>query len=847
MNNLYDFYKDITDRYKDEMLFDNFLTYEEGFNLAKQRAAFCKSKGLKKGDVIAISALNSREWIMTYMAITMTGSIALPLDNNLPAKTQLEMMKEVKAKALFTDRKADFKSRSVKIYSIHFDDNMKEAKGLKSPDIDSEYPASYVFTSGTTGKPKIITLTHGNVFKTSISDSDWLGLNKEDNFLCILPLFHVYAFLANFGGPYAKGGSFVFLQSLKGPDIIEALKNNDFTVFPAAPQLWEMFMDAILKKAKNASSIKYSILMFFLKTQPAFRYTGLSFIPRKVFKPVRQVFGESMNYFISGGAPLKKKYFRYYERMGLPIIEGYGLTETTGPICISHVKKNKIGSVGPAMPGNEIKIKNTNDDGIGEVWLRGHSVMKEYYNNPEQTAEVFDDEGFFNSGDLGRVDRDGYLFITGRSKNVIVLDSGKNVYPEELESFYKNSPEIAEISVFGRNSSGREEVFAVIVPEKKNVNAYDTIYNEIKKLNKGLPTYKTVGSFALSMDPLPVNSARKIVVSEVVKNLDRGLYMTAPDDRPTHTAILTGETDRENYIIEILKLELNAKELYANDSIDEYGIDSLGTIEIAASIEEQLDISVDIAAFRNADTFQELVKYLASLEVGQEKQNDYDILTSPITTSARSFYNPVNELLVLILKLAAKRYWQLSIKDRENLVMDNSIIIANHQSNLDYLLMFCLLPYSKRKNLFVIGKNELRFLRFIFPGSNMLFVERDGNVMTALKAGSDMLRQGKSLFIFPEGTRSSDEEILTFKSGAAYLAKNLGKKIVPLAIQGTAKILPKGKGFPVLRGATSIVISAGKSIDPSKFRTVESLNRKLQSTVKSLLKEMCKEKMKEIA
>ncbi len=847
MNNLNDFYKSVTDEYNEKTLFDNFISYREGYELAKRRAAFCLKKGFKEGDVIGISAVNSREWIMTYMSITMCGCIALPLDNNLPPETQISMIKEVNGKGLFTDKKELFKIRGAKVFEIDFNLNLDEAKKYRAPKVNSEFPASYVFTSGTTGKPKIITLTHGNVYKTAVSCSDWLGLSVTDNFLCILPLFHVYAFLANFAGPYAKGASLVFLQSLKGPDIVATLKKNDFTIFPAAPQLWEMFMDSILKKVKNESSLKYGVLLFFLKTQPFFRHTGLSFIPKAVFKPVRQVFGESMNYFISGGAPLKKKYFRYYERMNLPIIEGYGLTETTGPIAISHVKRNKMGSVGPAMPGNEIKIKNTNEDGIGEVWLKGHSVMKEYYKNPEQTREVFDDDGYFNSGDLGKVDKNGYLFITGRFKNVIVLDSGKNVYPEELESFYKNSPEIAEISVFGKQINGKETVYAVIVPEKKSQRSFSIIQDEIKRLNRGLPTYKTISIFALSMDPLPVNSARKIVVSDVIRNLDRGNYMTAPDDKPTHTAVIAGDSDREKAIIKILRDELNLKEIHANESLADYGVDSLKIIEIVANMEEVLNISIDIAAFRNAETFQEIVTYISGLKEGEQKKNDFDLLSSPITNSAGSLFNPINELLVLVMKLIAKRCWQLSLKEPENLEIDNTIIIANHQSNLDYMLMFCLLPYKKRRELFVIGKKELWFLKYIFPGSNVLFVERDGNVMTALKAGADMLRQGKSLFIFPEGTRSTGSNILPFKSGAAYLAINLGKKIVPLAICGTAKVLPKGRTMPKLRKATSIIIQAGKAIEPGKFRTVESLNKKLQAVVKSLTKETEKENIRESA
>lgn len=837
MKNLNDFYKLSATNFKDEILFDHEITYKEAYNLAKQRGAFLIKGGLKKGDVVAISAGSSKEWAMTYMAITMMGFIALPLDNNLPGKEQIKMMKRLGTKALFTDSKSKFKIPGIKILDISFDGNITNAKGIRIPNTDTEYPASYVFTSGTTGSPKIITLTHGNLFKTAISCSDWLGLTKEDNFISILPLFHVYAFIANFAGPYYKGSSFVFLQSLKGADIIKTLKENEFTVFPAAPQLWEMFMETILKKAKAQSRAKYGVLKFFLNTEPFFRTVGLSAIPRAVFKPIREIFGESMKYFISGGAPLKHRYFKYYSRMGLPILEGYGLTETTGPITISHFDKNKMGSVGPAMTGNEIKIKNINEDGIGEIWLRGISVMKEYYDNPKATDEAFDEESFFNTGDLGRVDSDGYLYIKGRSKNVIILDSGKSVYPEELESFYKNSPEISEISVFGRKIKGKESVYAVIVPEKKSSKSYEIIQSEINKLSKDLPSYKTITAFAISLDSLPVNSTRKILVREVIKNLDAGLYMTTPQGKIKNISPLEGNDAREKKAIGILKKELNEKKLYANDHLADYGVDSIKLIEIISALEEALNINIDITSFNDAGTFQELITYITTLENSSLEKEEKDILSSPITTQNVGFFNPLNEFLIFIFKIIAKRFWNISLENKENIVVDNTIIVANHQSNLDYLLALSLLPFKKRKDLYVIGKKELWFLRYIFWGTNVLFVEREGNIMPALKASADILRQGKSLFIFPEGTRSKDKKLLPFKTGAAYLAHNLNKKIVPLGLKGTGDILPKGKAMPKFSHVAPITIKTGAEINPEKYKTVESLNKKLYSTINSLTKE----------
>jgi long-chain acyl-CoA synthetase len=835
MKNLYQFFDETTRAYKNKILFDNFLTYGEAYNLAAKRAAYLKREGLTAGDVVGICAINSKEWCITYMAITMAGYIALPLDNNLPGENYSTMIDTLSVKLVFCSEDTIEKIDQKFARQISLETNIDDARYFTPADVEKHYPASYCYTSGTTGNAKIVVLTHENIFKTAVSDSTYLGLSPEDHFLCLLPLFHVYAFVANFTGPFAKGSSLFFLQSLKGPDIIAALKENNFTVFPAAPQLWELFMDSILNKTKAASSIKYSILLFFLNTTPFWKAIGLKFLPSLIFKPVKQMFGFSMKYFISGGAPLKKKYFQYYERMGLPIIEGYGLTETTGPICISHVKKNKMGSVGPAMPGNEIRIKNINSDGIGEIYLRGHSVMKEYYNNPEITSDVFDDDGFFNTGDLGRVDNDGYLFITGRLKNVIVLDSGKNVYPEELESYYKKSSLISSISVFGRKVNGKETVFAVIVPEEKSGESYKIILDEIKTMNKGLPGYKTINSFAISFDPLPVNSARKIIVREVLRKLERGEFMQSDSDTIEYSTKFEPANERESRVSAEIKKQLDVSELYAHESLSDHDIDSLETIELIVALEEELSVTIDVNKIRRLNTMQEIITYIATLEIGKHSSVDKNILTGPVITKPLTFYNPFIELCAAILRRLVFKNWHIEIENIENLKIENSIIVSNHQSNLDFLLMYAVLPYSKRKNLFVIGKKELSFLRFIFPGSNVLFLDRGGDVLSTMRAGADILRYGKSLYIFPEGTRSKDGVVHEFKTGAAYLSKNLNKKVIPITISGTRDILPVGKSMAKLKTNSKIKMIIGREVDPENYATVDHLNQHLFFTINSQL------------
>ncbi|HRR42269.1 MAG TPA: AMP-binding protein, partial [Syntrophales bacterium] len=525
-DNLYEAYRSVCLRHADRILFRNQgLTFGQTWRRAESRAMALKRDGYGKGDVIAILAGNSPEWCISYMAITAIGAVALPLDTNLTPEQYRDMARQVEARAAFVSTSFRSVLEGIALYDIDADPVDSEGPLPKTPLARGDI-ASLLFTSGTTGNPKIVSLTHGNILHVALVCTRLEEYTADEVTLAMLPLYHVYAFESTFMAPLLTGSSVVFQTSLKGPDIIRALAQNPITIFPAAPQMWELFFDAMVGKIRAQSMAKYRLFMFFLKAAPVLRALGLGVLPRKVFGPVHEIFGRKMRFFISGGAPLKKEYFRYYQRMGFEIMEGYGLSETTGPIAIPYYKDAVAGAVGPPIPGNEVRIKEVNADGIGEIWLRGEAVMAGYYRNDAANREAFDAQGFFNTRDLGYVDRKGHIHITGRKKNVIVLDSGKNVYPEELELHFRSSPAIAEIAVFGRKIDGRETVYAVIVPSLKGPDSYEAVREEIARLNRSLPAYRRVSRFALAADPLPRNSTRKILIDEVIRLLEAGVFQT---------------------------------------------------------------------------------------------------------------------------------------------------------------------------------------------------------------------------------------------------------------------------------------------------------------------------------
>jgi len=833
ISNLYEFYKTTCDKFSEKILFDNKITYNEALKLAEQRAAFLQSEGFKKGDVIALLAVSNAEWVITYMAINCMGGIVLPLDVNLPKEVFPAMIKRLKTKAVFIS--AEFKGyiKGLKNYPVSLDKSLEKKKKFKPVKISADDPATYIYTSGTTGTPKIVTLTHKNIFSTSENVAERAKMCTDDVFLCILPLYHVYALLACFAGPFAHGASFNYLTSLKGPDIMKSLAENPVTVFPAAPLLWEMIMDGIINKVKGESDFKYRLFKFFLDYGVVMRKIGLSFLPDKIFDPLHEMFGRNHRFFVSGGAPLKDKYRKYYKSMGFKVLEGYGLTETTGPITLPDPDNNYIGSVGPTIPGNESKIKNINDEGIGEVWLRGDSVMPGYFGNEEANKEVFDTDGFFNTGDLGRKDKHGNIYLTGRVKNVIVLSSGKNVYPEELESFYKQSEAIEEIAVFARNVNGSDKVYAVIVPVVKTEKSYGIVKNELSRLNKGLPSYKTVNDFAISFDKLPVNSARKIVYRDIIKLLEKGVFMESDNDKAVLQDVLTGQSPVEIETINIVKKKLKTDKIYARQSLSDYGVDSLGLVDLIVHLEEKLHISIDSEKIKRIQTMDAMLAYITSLEKSSGGNIADRLFKSEITEKKLLFFNPILYFWIGIIKFAFKYIWKVEIINREKLDIKNNIILANHTSYFDIPMLVHAFTVNNIKNTYAIGKEEVSDIKYVFPGMPVIWADYEKNTNEVFKKSSDLLRQDKSILIFPEGKRTDNGLMQEFKLGAAYLAKNTSRSIIPITINGAYDIWPSSNITPGLfrKGKAKLVIH--DKINPADYKTVESLNAKIKQVIKS--------------
>jgi len=378
------------------------------------------------------------------------------------------------------------------------------------------------FTSGSTGNPKIVGLTHSNI--TSLGKAITYyepALKQGYMYYGFLPLYHIYGVSVNILAPLVLKGSLLLQPVLNPQKFLEDFKKYRPEAIPAVPRIWEAFYKKIIEGAKEKK--KYTLMRIILATRRFWRAVGLGGLVDKVTKPVHDIFGGNVKVLVSAGSTLKPSVRRFFESLGFVVGDGYGLTETTGAVNFNFKFKKYDGTMHYASPvqGNEIKIHNPDKYGVGEIWARGTSVMSGYIGNDAANAEVFED-GWFKTGDLGTLDKKGRLTIKGRKKQIIILETGKNVYPDELEDLYLANDEILAAAVMEREIKGKTVVYGVF--QVKPGTSLSKISLLLKASNVTIAPYKWVKHFAITEEELPQTSAKKIKHHEIAAMLDRGEF-----------------------------------------------------------------------------------------------------------------------------------------------------------------------------------------------------------------------------------------------------------------------------------------------------------------------------------
>ena len=506
--------------------------------------------GLKDKRIAVISE-NRYEWGVDYLAVAAGTGVIVPLDKALPDNEIESLIIRSEVEAIFYSKKYDEvmnrirEQKNTKLQYFISMDLDKEENGVKSQKelteegrklleegnrefldskIDNEKMGIMLFTSGTTAMSKAVMLSHKNICSNLQDITAVIKLTPEDRFLSFLPLHHTFECTVGFLYPLSTGGSIAFCDGIR--HIAENIKEYKITAMISVPILYEAMyrkvMKAIEKKGKLETVKKgIKISNFLLKF-------GID-IRKKLFKEIHDTFGGKLRLFVSGGAALDPDTEKGFNDLGITMYQGYGLTESSPVIAAEDDKYRRIGSIGKALPSLDVKIDNPDEDGVGELLAKGPSMMLGYYNNEEATKETLKD-GWLYTGDLARIDKDGFIFISGRKKFVIVLKNGKNIFPEELEALINKIEGVKESFVYGRpEDDGDYKIDAKIVYDKENAEEIfgttdeneikEKIWQEVKKVNKTMPAYKYIREIRITDKELIKTTTQKVKRAEEIKTV----------------------------------------------------------------------------------------------------------------------------------------------------------------------------------------------------------------------------------------------------------------------------------------------------------------------------------------
>ena len=517
----------------------NSLTYTQVWNNVDTLAQWLVENKVKKGDRVAVCGKNSPEWATAYFAVMQAGAIVVPIDCALHEKEILNLVNTAKPVIFFGDEEKYklFASKKIgaKIYSLskkypkQYVYNLKPGKKVEIQHAAMKDTAAILFTSGTTGVPKGVMLSHENLVSDCFIAQQNLLLYESDVFYALLPIHHGYTMQAAMICPLSAGASIVFGKSMAVSRLMKELKEGGITLMLGVPLLYNKLYSGIMKgiaqKGKGVEIVIKGLMNFCYIVR---KITGKN-IGRVLLNSILTAANlKTVRVAICGGGPLASSIFKGYNAMGIDFIQGYGLTETSPIIALNPLEHFKIESVGlDFSPWEEIKIINENEEGIGEIVVKGPMVMQGYYNMPKETKSVFTEDGFFKTGDLGWMDKEHYLMLSGRAKNIIVTDGGKNVYPEEIEDSFQLYYDVEQIMVRGyiedveHKSEGIEaliypadDLLTKLQVKREEASSNKKVYEEIKaivdKVNKTLQPYARISKITILDKALEMTTTRKI-------------------------------------------------------------------------------------------------------------------------------------------------------------------------------------------------------------------------------------------------------------------------------------------------------------------------------------------------
>lgn len=839
---------------------------------------YLQQQGLGPRSTVGIVMENHPRWGIAFLAVQSCGARIVPFDVMHEAQTLARLIVHAECDFLISSQAmtpllAQIQSSlpeplpaliaGCKVDNCgHWETVVEETQGspqlpLVQQDLDETF--LLVYTSGTTGSPKGVMLTPRAIYRNIVEVLDGIEVSPKDTILGVLPLYHMLALMANFIIPLYVGARVTYLDELEPQRILKAFREEGITIFVCVPQFFYLLHRRILQRVQQQSWTKRK-LFGVLHSVAHFTNHGLGWNPgRSFFSTIHRNFGQ-LRLFAVGGARFDPEVAAALNDLGFDLVQAYGMTETAAVSTITRPSSLAgLGSVGRPLPHVQLRIDQPDEEGIGEVHISGCHLMQGYWKNEKATREVLNN-GWLSTGDLGRLDADGFLHITGRSKDVIVLSSGKNIYPEEIEQAYeKRCPFIKEMCVLGLTSGQdgeiQEKLHAVIVPDwerlkqEKVVNAYEMIRYKLETISQQFPAFKRVLSLEIRSSPLPRTTTRKIKRFQIQKEVDERSPGAVPSQ---FTEATKPENPIEDKLFAMLREAGKTQLINRAMSLElDLGFDSLSRVEFLSNVQDAFGIVLSDEAAVEIFSVQDLVTAVSKQSSGQASDDSAHrgswskILQAPLRADDQAQVQrllrrrPVTEIVYYlgtrIIHLLAKVLFRIRIEGIENLPRQYPFIICpNHNSYLDGFFHSAGLPLATLRRLFYLGYADYfstGLASYLSSLIKVVPVDPDSRLRQALRLGAHGLQQDLVLCVFPEGERSIDGTLKPFRQGPAILATELGVPVVPVSIQGTFEVWPRGSSKVKLH---PVRIRFGRPLRPEPSESYKDFNQRLFEAVAQL-------------
>lgn len=771
------------------------LNYQALQNRAYQVSNFLRDKGIRPGDRVMITALNTPNWIELLLGVQLIGAVLVPVDVTSSAENVLGYYKLTRPVMVFKNDSLHTELDSLDmIFSIEKLDILVKNQPTTPPrtKLNGDMPGFIFFTSGTTADPKGVVLTQQNILSNVSGIQDRIDIDPNWRSLSVLPLSHTYEMTSTLAF-LSKGCGIYYIPRITPSVIVKALVQYQITTIVAVPQLLSLLLEQIRLTATSEGKIRLLSVTEKISAK-------LPFSMRKhLFRSVHSRLGGHLELVVTGGAPIPLDVAKAWESMGVKMIQGYGLTETSPILTVNSLKQRHLGSPGRPLDNLQLRISDS-----GEIQARGPNVFKSYLNNPKTTKSAFTSDGWFKTGDVGRLDN-GWLHIQGRLKFAIVRSSGLKVFPEDIELITDKHPTFKELCIVGLKNGPGEKVMAIIISDKSN----QEINQAIDEVNAQLESHQHIDLWQIWPEKnFPRTRLLKVDRKEIEVWANKHILPKARQFEQS-----SGQQDQ---LFKIISLSLGSRNDLFNDSdrLADIGLDSLRRLNMVSLIEAQLGVTIPEENVTQSSKIKDIRQLI---NLGDKTEVNYKRSNWTFNKSIRILGNGVRDFILWpIVRLWVK----MDVKGRENLTDLNepALFIFNHSDDFDGPVIYKCLPRNIRKRLTIAAAddvmNEHKFLaliiKFCFAGFNFARIEP---YMPSLDYVGKVIDKGWHVVISPEGKIAVSGKLQPFKPGIGLLAVSLGTPVVVIKTFGLTGTVPLHSRWPKKRSRITVRINKPISFD----------------------------------